>query len=158
GHLVISALDTSDAVTTIARVIAMYPAEEQDALRLRLSESLQAVVSQRLLPRADGRGRVAAVEVLICTAAAGEIIRGGRPSPELQAYIRTSRERHGTQTLDQHLFDLVAEGVVTHEAAIAAAPAPAQFAQLIRGLDRRAPPPPPPVSPPPAAPPRHAPI
>jgi len=158
GHLVISALDTSDAVTTIARVIAMYPAEEQDALRLRLSESLQAVVSQRLLPRADGRGRVAAVEVLICTAAAGEIIRGGRPSPELQAYIRTSRERHGTQTLDQHLFDLVAEGVVTHEAAIAAAPAPAQFAQLIRGLDRRPPPPPPPVSPRPAAAAREAPI
>ncbi len=83
-------------------------------------------------------------------------IRGGRPSPELQAYIRTSRERHGTQTLDQHLFDLVAEGVVTHEAAIAAAPAPAQFAQLIRGLDRR--PPPAPVSPRPAAAAREAPI
>src|SRR3989475_1238336 len=68
-HLVISALHTADARPTVARVIAMYPAEEQVALRLRLSESLQAVVSQRLLPRADGRGRVAAGEVLISTAA-----------------------------------------------------------------------------------------
>jgi len=137
GHLVISALDTSDAVTTVARVIAMYPAEEQVALRLRLSESLQAVVSQRLLPRADGRGRVAAVEVLICTGAAREMIRDVRRMPDLHAYIRISRERLGSQTLDQHLFDLVAEGVVTHEVAIAAAPVPAQFEQLIRGLDRR---------------------
>jgi len=141
GHLVISALDTPDAVTTVARVIAMYPAEEQVALRLRLSESLQAVVSQRLLPRADGRGRVAAVEVLICTGAAREMIRDARRLPELRAHIRTSRERHGAQTLDQHLFDLVAEGVVTHEAAIAAAPVPAEFEQMIRGLDRRPPPP-----------------
>ena len=140
GHLVISALDTPDAVTTVARVIAMYPAEEQVALRLRLSESLQAVVSQRLLPRADGRGRVAAVEVLICTGAAREMIRDARRLPELRAHIRTSRERHGAQTLDQHLFDLVAEGVVTHEAAIAAAPVPAEFEQMIRGLDRRPPP------------------
>ena len=141
GHLVISALDTPDAVTTVARVIAMYPAEEQVALRLRLSESLQAVVSQRLLPRADGRGRVAAVEVLICTGAAREMIRDARRLPELRAHIRTSRERHGAQTLDQHLFDLVAEGMVTHEAAIAAAPVPAELEQLIRGLDRRPPPP-----------------
>src|SRR5437899_2212858 len=140
GQLVISTLDRPDAVTPVARVIAMHPAEEQDALRLRLSESLQAVVSQRLLPRADGRGRVAAVEVLICSGAAREMIRDARRMPDLHAYIRISRERLGSQTLDQHLFDLVAEGVVTHEAAIAAAPVPAEFEQMIRGLDRRPPP------------------
>ncbi len=142
GHLVISALDTPDAVTTVGRLIAMYPPEEQDGVRLRLSESLRAVVSQRLLPRADGYGRVAAVEVLICVGPAREMIREARRTPELRGHIRASREQHGTQTFDQHLFDLVAEGVVTHEAAIAAAPDPGAFEQQVRGLRRRSPPPP----------------
>src|SRR5207247_6891621 len=75
GHLVISTLPTPDAVTTVSRVLAMFPAEEQEIARLRLAETLQAVVAQRLLPRADGHGRAAAVEVLICTAAARDIIR-----------------------------------------------------------------------------------
>ena len=65
GHLVISTLPTPDAVTTVSRVLAMFPPEEQEIARLRLAETLQAVVAQRLLPRADGHGRAAAVEVLI---------------------------------------------------------------------------------------------
>src|SRR5437773_1437315 len=69
GHLVISTLPTPDAVTTVSRVLAMFPPEEQEIARLRLAETLQAVVAPRLLPRADGHGRAAAVEVLICTGA-----------------------------------------------------------------------------------------
>jgi twitching motility protein PilT len=139
GHLVISALDTPDAGTTVARVITMFHADDQEVARRRLAESLLAVVSQRLLRRADGRGRVAAVEVLLCTGAARDIIRDPRREPELPGYLRTSREEYGTQTFDQHLVDLVAAGIVTHEAAMTASPNPADLELQIRGLPRRPP-------------------
>jgi twitching motility protein PilT len=139
GHLVISALDTPDAVTTVARVISMFPADDQEVARRRLAESLRAVVSQRLLPRADGHGRIAAVEILLCTPTAREMIRDARRTPELHVYMRASREQHGMQVFDQHLFDLVAEGVVTHEAAISAATNPQEFELQIRSLRRRPP-------------------
>jgi twitching motility protein PilT len=139
GHLVISALDTPDAGTTVARVISMFDADDQEAARRRLADALHAVVSQRLLPRADGRGRVAAVEVLLCTGAARDMIRDPRRAPELPGYMRTSREQHGMQTFDQHLVDLVASGIVTHEAAMTASSNPADFELQIRGLPRRSP-------------------
>src|SRR2546427_80550 len=81
GHLVVSTLHTPDAVTTVSRVVAMFPPEEQEIARVRLSEALQAVVSQRLLPRADGRGRVAAVELLICTGTARDMIKDPNRAP-----------------------------------------------------------------------------
>src|SRR2546426_10539686 len=128
GHLVISALPPPDAVTTVSRVLAMFPAEEQEIARLRLAETLQAVVAQRLLPRADGHGRAAAVEVLICTAAARDIIRGAGRVAELYDYIRGAGGQYGMQTFDQHLMDLVGEEVITYGTALAAAPTPPDFA------------------------------
>jgi len=139
GHLVISALDTPDVGTTVARVISMFHTDDQEVAQRRLADSLHAVVSQRLLPRADGRGRVAAVEVLVCTGAARDMIRDPRRAPELPGYMRTSREQLGTQTFDQHLVDLVAGGIVTHEAAMTASPNPADFELQIRNLPRRPP-------------------
>jgi len=139
GHLVISALDTPDAVTTVGRLLGLYASAEQEGIRVRLAESLHAIVSQRLLPRADGRGRVAAVEVLVCAGDAPAMIRQAGRLPELATFMRNAREEHGTQTLDQHLYDLVAEGVVTHEAAVAAASDPTALEQQIRGLRRRSP-------------------
>jgi twitching motility protein PilT len=139
GHLVISALETADAGTTVDRVVSMFHVDEQDGARRRLADSLHAVVSQRLLPRADGRGRVAAVEVLLCAGAARDMIRDPRRAPELPGYMRTSREQLGTQTFDQHLVDLVAAGIVTHEAAVTASPNPADLELQIRNLPRRPP-------------------
>jgi twitching motility protein PilT len=139
GHLVISALDTPDAVTTVARVISMFPADDQDAARHRLAEALRAVISQRLVPRADGHGRIAALEILLGTPAAREMIRDAGRTAELHVYMRASRQQHGMQVFDQHLFDLVAEGTVTHEAALAAASNPQEFEQQIRSLRRRNP-------------------
>jgi twitching motility protein PilT len=139
GHLVISALDTPDAETTVARVVSMFQADDQEVARRRLADSLLAVDSQRLLRRADGRGRVAAVEVLLCTGAARDIIRDPRRAPEMPGYLRISREEYGTQTFDQHLVDLVAAGVVTHEAAMTASPHPADLELQIRGLPHRPP-------------------
>ena len=80
GHLLISTLHTPDAQTTIMRIIAMFPPEEQEVVRMRLAESLNAVVSQRLLPRADGNGRAVAAEILVVTPAIRDMILDGSAS------------------------------------------------------------------------------
>jgi len=115
----------------------MFPPEEQEIARLRLSEALHAVVSQRLLPRADGQGRAAALEVLLATGTARDMIRERDRTPALHDYIKESREQYGMQTFDQHLMDLVAEDVVTYETALAAASNPADFQLQVRTLRRR---------------------
>ena len=137
GHLVISTLHTPDAATTVGRLVAMFPPEQQEIARVRLAEALQGVVSQRLLPRADGHGRAAAVEIMICTDTARDLIKDPSLTSELHAYIRDARDQYGMQTFDQHLVDLVADEVVTYETALAAATDPAHFAQQLRGLPRR---------------------
>src|SRR2546425_7970961 len=137
GHLLISTLHTPDAVSTVTRIIAMFPPEEQQITRLRLSEALHAVVSQRLLPRADGHGRAAALEVLLATGTARDMIRDRDRTPSLQGYIKESREQYGMQTFDQHLMDLVADEVVTYETALAASSNPSDFQLQVRTLRRR---------------------
>jgi len=142
GRVLVSTLHTPDALTTVNRIISMFPPEEQEIARLRLSEALHAVVAQRLLPRADGQGRVAALEVMTCTDIARDMIKDAERTSELPDYIGDSREKYGMQTFDQHLLDLVTEGVVGYEAAVAAASDRASFERQTRSLRRRAPPPP----------------
>ncbi len=137
GHVLVSTLHTPDAVTTVNRIISMFPPEEQDIARLRLSEALHAVVSQRLLPRADGHGRVAALEVLLVTGAARDMIRERDRTASLPDYIKASREQYGMQTFDQQLMDLVADDVVTFETALAASSNPSDFQLQVRTLRRR---------------------
>ncbi len=136
GHLLISTLHTADAVSTVNRIIAMFPPEEQAVIRLRLADTLQAVISQRLLPRADGNGRAAALEILMCTGTARDMIRDASRTPELHEYIQESREQYGMQTFDQHLMDLVTGDVVTFETAMATASNPADFQLQLRTLRR----------------------
>src|SRR5229473_413079 len=137
GHLVVSTLHTPDAVTTVSRVVSMFPPEEQEGARLRLCEALQSVVSQRLLPRADGHGRVAAVEILICTGDVRELIKDESRTGDLPEYIREARDEYGMQTFDQHLMDLAADEVVTYETALAASNNPAEFEKQMRSVRRR---------------------
>src|SRR5438128_6879533 len=137
GHLLISTLHTPDAVTTVSRIVSMFPPEEQAIARARLSVDVQTVVSQRLLPRADGRGRAAALEILIATGTARDMIKDPNRVPELQDYIRESREQYVMQTFDQHLMDLVGDGSVTDETAMAASSNPADFELQMRTLRRR---------------------
>jgi twitching motility protein PilT len=137
GHLVISTLHTPDTATTVGRLLAMFSPEQQEIARVRLAEALQAVVSQRLLPRADGHGRAAAVEIMICTDTARDLIKDPSLTGELHAFIRDARDQYGMQTFDQHLADLVADEVVTYETALAAATDPADFEQQMRGLQHR---------------------
>ena len=137
GHLVISAVDTPDVVTTIHRLMTMSPPEEQQAIRVRLAQALRAIVSQRLVPRADGHGRAAAVEILIATGEVPDIIRDPERTEHLQVYIATSRAQFGMQTFDQHLVDLALAGTVTAEGAVAAATNRAEVETLTSGLRKR---------------------
>ena len=134
GHLLMSTLHTSDAVTTISRIIAMFPPEEQGVVRIRLADALHSVVSQRLLPRVDGRGRVVAAEIMINTPTIRELILDGGNLAEIQDYIAEGREQYGMQTFDQHLADLVRAGEVTYEVAVAASSKPSDFALNLQML------------------------
>ena len=136
GHLLISTLHTPDAQSTILRIMAMFPPEEQEVVRIRLSESLHSVISQRLLPRADGKGRAVAAEVLIVTPAVRDMIADGKRIGEIRDYIADGRDQYGMQTFDQHLADLVQSGEVTFDTAMAAATNPSDFALKMRMFSR----------------------
>jgi twitching motility protein PilT len=132
GHLLISTLHTPDAQSTIMRIMAMFPPEEQEVVRIRLSETLHAVVSQRLLPRVNGNGRAVAAEILIVTPAVRDMIADGKRIHEIRDYIAEGRDQYGMQTFDQHLADLLTAGEVTFETAMAAATNPSDFELKMR--------------------------
>lgn len=140
GHLLISTLHTPDAQSTINRIIAMFPSEEQGIARIRLAETLHAVVSQRLLPRADGRGRIVAAEVMVVTPLIRDLIMDANRTGEIRDVIADGRDQYRMQTFDQHLTDLVSAGHVTFEVAKAAATRPSDFDLHFRtfGGDSRA--------------------
>jgi twitching motility protein PilT len=116
GHLVISTVHATNAATTVSRAVALFPPEDQEPARLRLAETLRAVVVQRLIPRADGHGRCAVVEVMISTPEIRRHIRERR-SVELREAVSRGRELYGMQTFEQHLEDLVESGVVAPDVA-----------------------------------------
>ena len=136
GHLLISTLHTPDAQSTILRIMAMFPPEEQEVVRIRLSETLNSVVSQRLLPRADGQGRAVAAEILIVTPAVRDMIADGKRIGEIRDYIADGRDQYGMQTFDQHLSDLVQSGEVTFDTAMAATTNPSDFELKMRMFRR----------------------
>lgn len=125
GHLLISTLHTPDAQSTIMRIVSMFPSEEQTVVRMRLAETLHAVVSQRLLPKANGQGRVVACEVMIVTSTIRDLIAEGN-IVEIRDYIADGAQ-YGMRTFDQHLTELVTDGDVTFEVAKAASTNPADF-------------------------------
>src|SRR2546429_1510970 len=137
GHLLVSTLHTPDAVTTVGRVVSMFPPEEHEIARLRLCDALQARVAARLLARADGHGRVAAGEILICTGEVRELIKDASRTADLPDYVRGARDEDGIQTFDQHLMDLVADELVTYETALTATTNPTDFEKQMRSLRRR---------------------
>jgi twitching motility protein PilT len=127
GHLVLSTVHTQNAVQTISRLIAVFEPSEQEMIRIRLAEMLQAVVSQRLLPRADGKGRVVACEVMLVTGTIRDCIRDGARTEEIPDLIEEGRDHYGSQSFDQHLMELVNTKQVTFEVAKAAANNPSDF-------------------------------
>jgi twitching motility protein PilT len=134
GHLLMATVHTPDAQSTIMRMVSMFPPEEQDVVRIRLAESLHSVISQRLLPRADERGRIVAAEVMVATPTIRDLILDGKRIGEIREFIEDGRDQYGTQSFDQHLADLVNGGVVTFEVALAASTRPADFELKMRVL------------------------
>jgi twitching motility protein PilT len=132
GHLLISTLHTADALSTINRIVAMFAAGEQAVVRIRLAESLAAVVSQRLIKTIDGKSRAVAAEVLLNTPATKDmIIDGGRVS-EIKDYMEENKAQYGMQSFDQALTDLVISKKISFHAAMAAATKPADFELKLR--------------------------
>jgi twitching motility protein PilT len=118
GHLVFSTLHTLDATETINRIIAVFPPHQQKQIRIQLASVLKSVVSQRLIPRADGKGRVPAVEVLISTAYIRDAILDKEKSHLIHGAIAQGTSQYGMQTFDQSVFSLYEDGMVSYEEAL----------------------------------------
>jgi twitching motility protein PilT len=130
GHLVFATLHTQSAASTIDRVIDVYPPHQQDQVRTQLSATLQGVVSQTLVKKAKGNGRVVATEVLVTTPAISNLIREGK-SYQITSSMQAGREL-GMHTMDQHLAELVDEGRITRDAAFEKAHDPETLTRLIQ--------------------------
>ena len=123
----ISTVHTKNSVQTLARIIAVFRPEEQDMIRVRLADTIQAVISQRLLPTANGEGLVVAAEVMMVTGTIRDCIMDTERIDEILDLIHDGREQYGSQTFDQHLMDLVNDGSVAFAEAKAAANSPSDF-------------------------------
>jgi len=134
GHLVMSTLHTLDATETINRIISVFPPYQQKQVRLQLGAILRAVVSQRLVPRADGKGRVPALEVMVSTARVRECISDKERTKELSDAIAKGFTTYGMQTFDQSLMHLVKQELVTYEEALKHVSNPDDFALRFRGI------------------------
>jgi twitching motility protein PilT len=135
GHLVFSTLHTTDATQTINRVISFFPPHQHDEVRHLLSTALQAIISLRLVPRADGNGRVPASEILINTAAVQENMRDLTKSLMIPDLIAQGSVQYGMQSFDQALFRWYQEGVISYESAVFYSTNPSEFALKVSGVD-----------------------
>jgi twitching motility protein PilT len=134
GHLVLSTLHTLDATETIQRIIAVFPPPEQKQIRLQLAGTLKAVISQRLVRKADGSGRVPAVEVMICTGYIRDCIINPDKTRMIRDAIAAGTSQYGMQTFDQSLFDLYSRNLITLEEALMRASNPDDFRLRVQGV------------------------
>ncbi len=134
GHMVFSTLHTLDAVETINRIIAVFPPPEQKQIRLQLAATMRAVISQRLVKRADGAGRVPAVEVLISTAYVRECILTPEKTRMIRELLAAGTTQYGMQTFDQSLYDLYQQNLITYETALENASNPDDFKLRVQGI------------------------
>jgi twitching motility protein PilT len=137
GHHVLSTMHTLDATETVNRAIGFYPLHQQMQVRAMLAGTLKGIISQRLVPRCDSKGRVAAVEVLVTTGRARDMITNPDETGRLHEIIRDG-EYYGMQTFDQSLFDHVQKGRVSLDEAIQHASSPHDFKLMLdAGMARR---------------------
>ncbi len=134
GHLVFSTLHTLDATETIQRIIGVFPPPEQKQIRLQLAATLKAVVSQRLVRRADEQGRAPAVEVLIATAYIRDCIINPDKTRMIREAIAAGVSQYGMQTFDQSLYDLYSQKLITYDEAMTRASNPDEFKLRCQGI------------------------
>ncbi len=134
GHLVFSTLHTLDATETVNRIITVFPPHQQRQVRIQLASVLKAAISQRLLPRADGLGRVPAVEVMIATAFIRDCIVDKDKTAMMHGAIAAGTSQYGMQTFDQSIFNLYQQGFVTLDEALRWASNVDEFKLKVQGI------------------------
>jgi twitching motility protein PilT len=134
GHLVLSTLHTVDATETINRVISVFPPHQQKQIRLQLGAVLKAIISMRLVPRKDGRGRVPAVEILRATPYIRECIENKEKTKLIHSAIAAGTSQYGMQTFDQSLYNLFRESLISLEEALRQATNPDEFKLKVAGI------------------------
>jgi len=136
GHLVFSTLHTLDAVRTINRIIDFFPLHEHQQIRILLAESLLGIISQRLLPRADGQGRVLALEILLATPFVRDLIKDENKTPQIKDAMLQDNLR-GMQTFDQHLVELYNQGHISLDDAEGSATSPHELRLMLTKVTGR---------------------
>ena len=134
GHLVMSTLHTMDAAETVNRIIGVFPPFHQRQVRIQLAGIIKGVISQRLVPKADGKGRVPAVEVMLGTARVRECIDDENKTKEIHDAIAQGYVSYGMQTFDQSLMKLLTSGLITYEEAMRQSSNPDDFALKMSGI------------------------
>ena len=134
GHLVLSTLHTMDATETVSRIISMFPTHQQAQARMTVATVLKGVISQRLLPRADGKGMVPAMEILVSTERVRELIEDPNRTREINDAIAQGKHPYGMMSFDQSLAQLVQNRLVTYDTALKNSSSPSDFALLFRGV------------------------
>ena len=134
GHLVLSTLHTMDVVETVNRIISLFPAYQQEQVRFQLSMILQAVISMRLVPMADGKGRVPALEILVTNSRIRNCVQDKTKTPEIRDAMEGGATQYGMQTFDQSLMDLLKRKLITYDEALAQSSNPSDFALKSKGF------------------------
>ncbi len=134
GHLVMSTLHTTDVVQSIQRIISFYPPHQHDEIRMSLAANLRAVVSQRLIPRRDGAGRVPSVEVMVSTPTVREYILDPDKIPMLHTLVGEGVTQYGMQTFDQSVLALLREGLISEEEALRNCNNPNELSLKLKGI------------------------
>jgi twitching motility protein PilT len=134
GHLVLSTLHTIDAAETVNRIISVFPPYQHKQVRMQLSSVLKGIISMRLMPRADGKGRVPAVEVLVATATIKDCILDPDKTRLIPDSVEQGMLHYGMQSFDQSLFGLYKSGFITYEEALKRATNPDDFALKVKGI------------------------
>ena len=134
GHLVLSTLHTIDATETINRIIAVFPPYQHKQVRMQLASVLKAIVSMRLVPRADGKGRVPAVEVLIATATIKDCILDPDKTKTIPDVIEQGAIHYSMQSFDQSILSLFKSGLISYEEALRRATNPDDFVLKVKGI------------------------
>jgi twitching motility protein PilT len=139
GHLVMSTMHAPTTTGALKHLFGMFPDQHEELVRFRVADTLRAIVSQRLVKTADGSGSVPALEILRNTQAIRDCILRGETKAEIVDLMRTGREQYGMQTFDQHLMDLVTEGVIDYETAYHNASSPSDFELRMKTLQEKHP-------------------
>ena len=134
GHLVLSTLHTIDAMETVNRIVSVFPPYQQKQIRIQLAGIIKSIISQRLIPTKDGKGRVPAIEVMVSTSRIRECIEDKEKTKDILDAISKGYSTYGMQTFDQSILELLKKGLISYDEAISQASNPADFDLQVKGI------------------------